>query len=434
MLTKNVLVLGLDEGDREHLSTIRGAQQMRFHSLAEAEEVVGLIHYDIPGLLERVQARIRAFPERIDAIIGHYDFPVSTVLPLLRRELHHPTPSLEAVLACEHKYWSRIVQGEVVPEATPHYSVFDPFDDTALLKVGLDYPYWMKLVKAFSSYLGFKIRSSQDFTEALHRTREGIGRFQRSFHHVLAKADLPAEIATVDGGYCIAEEIISAEHQATVEGYVHRGEVVCYGIIDSVRRPGESSFLSYEYPSALPERVKSEMRRISERVMRHIGFDDGPFNIEYFWDDAADRVSLLEINPRISKSHSPLFELVEGASHHEVVVDLAMGNAPAFPAGQGRYAIAGKYFIRRYQDAIVTRVPSEDDIARLREAIPDTRVEVSARQGEALSALMDQDSYSYELAVVFIGAQSREELRENYRRAEAFLPFEFADPPGEQTA
>jgi hypothetical protein len=36
-----------------------------------------------------------------------------------------------------------------------------------------------------------------------------------------------------------------------------------------------------------------------------------------------------------------------------------------------------------------------------------------------------QDSYSYELAHVFVGADSERELDEKYRRVIAALPFEF---------
>ena len=423
-MKRHVHVLGMDDLNREMLATIRGADALEFHSVLDASEVVGLSRYRVSELLETARERLNAFEGSIDALIGDFDFPVSTLLPILRRERGLPGPSLEAVLKCEHKYWSRVVQGEVIPEHAPRYAVFDPNDDTALLKAGIDYPYWMKPIKSFSSYLGFQIESSQDFRDAIHTIREGIGRFRDSFGLVVQLADVPPDIRAIGGGYVIAEEIISASHQATVEGYAHRGDVVCYGVIDSVRLDGGSSFRAYEYPSGLPESVQARMRDISARVMRHIGYDMAPFNIEYFWDEARDRISLLEINPRISRSHGPLFALVGGASHHEVAVALALGERPEFTPRGGRYRYAGKYFIRRDKDAIVRREPSAAEVEALRREVPGARVYLTAHAGDRLSGLMDQDSYTYELAVVFVGADSREALRERYELAESLLRYE----------
>jgi hypothetical protein len=40
-----------------------------------------------------------------------------------------------------------------------------------------------------------------------------------------------------------------------------------------------------------------------------------------------------------------------------------------------------------------------------------------------LSELRDQDSYSYEIATLFMGADSHEKLLANYREAITMLPF-----------
>jgi hypothetical protein len=40
-----------------------------------------------------------------------------------------------------------------------------------------------------------------------------------------------------------------------------------------------------------------------------------------------DTIWLLEINTRISKSHCPLFRRVDGASHHQVMLDLALSSS-----------------------------------------------------------------------------------------------------------
>ncbi|WP_275567273.1 ATP-binding protein [Psychromarinibacter sediminicola] len=46
-------------------------------------------------------------------------------------------------------------------------------------------------------------------------------------------------------------------------------------------------------------------RAQTAKVLDKIGFDDGPFNVEFFRDPDSGALNLLEINARMSKSHSP---------------------------------------------------------------------------------------------------------------------------------
>lgn len=239
-----------------------------------------------------------------------------------------------------------------------------------------------------------------------------------------------AAVETIDGHYCIAEAIISAGRQCTVEGYVWKDEVVVYGVIDSLREgPEGSSFSRYQYPSELPARIIDRMRDICRRLMRHIGYVDAPFNIEFFWDEQRDEIWLLEINTRISKSHAPLFFLVDGCYHHKIMLDLALQRPPDFPYRQGQFARAAKIMLRRFQDAQVTRVPSAEEIRRLEAERPGTTIQIMVREGMQLSSLRDQDSYSYEVAVLFIGANRKAELEASYRHIVDRLPLEFSPLP-----
>jgi hypothetical protein len=47
------------------------------------------------------------------------DFPISTRLQQLYGKFGTASTSLESLLKCEHKYWSRKVQREVVPDHIP---------------------------------------------------------------------------------------------------------------------------------------------------------------------------------------------------------------------------------------------------------------------------------------------------------------------------
>jgi hypothetical protein len=288
----------------------------------------------------------------------------------------------------------------------------------------------VKPVKAHSSHLGFRIRDRAAFERHLPEIRAGIGRFGGPFDQYLARLDLPETVRGIGGHWCIAEEIISAGRQCTLEGYVHAGETVIYGFVDSVRAGRHrSSFARYQYPSALPGRVRARMAQAAAAVMARFGYDGAPFNMEFFWDPAHDRIRLLEVNARISKSHCPLFRMVDGHSHQEVMVDLALGRRPCFPSRAGAFRMAAKFMLRSFRDAVVRRVPDATEIARIEALIPDARIHPLVARGTRLRHLRYQDSYSFELADIFLGARSQTELLAKYGQAREMLAFELDETP-----
>ncbi|MDI5983726.1 ATP-grasp domain-containing protein [Halomonas sp. M4R5S39] len=433
MNQKNLFVVGLDEFNRQRLGTLRGAEHYRFHGVIEPEEVYETEIFPIGEMLERATRELEAFDGSIDAIVGYMDFPVSTMLPILCERFGTRSTSLESLLKCEHKYWSRRVQREVIPDFIPAFTAFDPFDDDALTRIGeagLYIPFFVKPIKSSGSRLGFLIDSPETFYLAIEQLREQIGLIADPFNTVLEHARLPPDIAAVDGHFCMAEEIIGG-WQCTVEGYVFQGEVVSYGIVDSLRYPQVLSFFHYRYPSGLPGYVQEKMTELTRTVMTHIGYDNAAFNIEYYWDEVQERIWLLEINTRISQSHCDLFEKVDGISHQQVTIDLALGQRPDMPSRQGEFPMAAKFFYRVFfGDAVVTRVPGEAEIAALEAEFPGTHIALQVMVGQRLSTLPEQDSYSYALAHVWMGARDETQLLANYDSLASRLGFEFDDIRG----
>ena len=417
---KNVFLVGLTPFHREKLASIRGAAgNYRFHGLLDEPH-----GYDVPGMLQQAEEELRAFDGRIDAVAGYIDFPISTMLPILCGRLGLRSPSLESLLKCEHKYWARVEQQKAIPEAIPGFAAVDPFDDEALDNLALNYPFWIKPVKSSGSFLGFRIGNRKQLDRAVGVIREHIRELGEPFNFVLDQIDLPDEIARVDGNHCVAEEIIGGR-QCTLEGFVHNGEVHFHGTVDSIRVPRSSSFARYEYPSRLPKSIQSRMAEIATRALTQVGFDQSGFNVEFFWDENRDQIWLLEINTRVAQHHSDLFEKVDGTSNHEVPVKLALGERPEIPKREGRFRRAAAFFLRAWGDAQVTRIPSEAEIEALERRFPGTIVHPQVEAGMRLSELHEQDSYSYNLAIVYMGASSRSALRDNWAECARSLRFEF---------
>lgn len=305
--TRNVFVLGLDDRNLALMQNLPNASSLRFHRLLTREELM-YIEAPVGELLDRARDELNSFDSTIDAIVGYWDFPVSSMVPVLCREYGLPGPSLEAVLKCEHKYWSRIEQRKVALS-------FPPFELVSLENdpepPRLNYPYWLKPVKSYSSAFAYKISSAEQFHQAAQEIRTGMEYIGEAFDHFLDQAEVPAEVAAAGGSACLAEEQVSGQ-QITAEGYSYRGRPHVYGIIDSICYPDTPSFLRYQYPTQLPGEIVQRVTDVSCRVIKQIGLDNSAFNIEFFWDGERDRINILEINPRISQSHAPLFTYVDG--------------------------------------------------------------------------------------------------------------------------
>lgn len=144
---------------------------MSFRGLLSYEALVDVATIDFGSLLSAAREELSAFPDEVDAIIPHWDFPVSVISPVPAEELCLPAPSLESILKCEHKYWSRLEQRRSVPECTPGFADLDSFDDDARDSIDLAFPFWAKPVKSHSSQLGFETRDAKTFAQRLHRRR-----------------------------------------------------------------------------------------------------------------------------------------------------------------------------------------------------------------------------------------------------------------------
>jgi len=425
MTAKNIFVLGLTDVQRGELETVRGADQYAFHNLLDYSILVNTTDIDFPGLLEQARRELREFDGPVDAIITHWDFPASIIGPLLAAEHGLPAPSLESLLKSEHKYWSRLEQRDSVPECVPAFASFDPFDDYALAQINIAYPFWVKPVKAHSSNLGFAVHDEADFNDAIKQIRAEIGQVGDAFNNVLALADLPAAIREADGNTCLAEQLITGI-QAAPEGTMFRGEFNAHGVFDMHKDEAGTSFERLDYPAnSVPESVQQRMIDTTERYMRHVGFDNGCFNAEFMWDEEADKLWLVEVNTRISQSHSDLFAKVDGVSNHEVAISIALDQEPVMPHREGNFAVASQCMIFHDEDAIVTRVPTDEERAAIRKRYPETTVTLQVKAGERLSDLPNQDSYRYILGKLYIGADNRERLVERYQGILQELPFEF---------
>jgi biotin carboxylase len=422
---RNIFIIGLDDFTHEILQAMPDADEMALHALLTAEEAHGGRRYPVAEMLRLCREQLDRQAQAgcsIDAIIGLWDYPVSAMAHLLSREYGLPHPTLESVFKCEHKYWSRVEQRKVLPEMVPPFARFSPYDDDPAAAIDIAFPYWVKPIKAFGSHLAFKVEDEQDLRTAAKRMRGRIDHFRDGFSHLMSYADVPDDIR--NGGFAIAESIIRADRQCTLEGYIQNDAFHVHGIVDSIPEEGVPSFNRFQHPSNIDPVLKERMAEAAEAFMRGLGYREAPFNMEFFHDEKEDVLHILEINPRVSHAHAELFRLVDGTANYRIPIQIQLGEPVEFPLGQGEYAIAAMLYDRAFEPGVVRKTPSQEDIRSMEERISSLIYEPEVAAGDELADQPFQDSYSYKLAHMFLGAGSEAELLEKYERIRAELRFD----------
>ncbi|MGK7651330.1 ATP-grasp domain-containing protein [Roseovarius sp. B08] len=422
-MKKNVYVLGLLDWQRAELETIRDADLCRFQSLLTHPEVMDH-KAGFDELLTRARRQLLE-SDRPDAIVCHWDFPSSCLAPVLAAEYGLPTPSLEAVLRCEHKFWARIEQRKAAPECVPDFEAVDPFDPEAAEKLSIDFPIWLKPIKGFASQLGFRVESRLELDEALEQMRDGIGELGKIFDECLDRAVLPPEVCGVGGSHAIAESIMSGD-QFAIEGYVRNGKVSIHGVLDMLLSEDSKEVAGLRYPADLPSELETRANDIGRRILEQVGYDNGCFNVEFLYDQENDKLWVIEVNTRISQSHCELFRIVDGRSNHEIAVSVALGDEPTLPDHKGEAETAAKFYITKHKDAKITREPNERELKKLSQEFG-ALLEFEAREGDRLADLPNQPVYCYNVGYAWLGADSAEALRERYRDLISKIPMEFSD-------
>jgi hypothetical protein len=419
---KPVFFVGLDDFNRTILERLPQAAEFRFEPALTLTEMRGESEADVEALIEHAAERMAAVPGGPAGVASVFDFPGTIIAAALADRFALPGPEMTSLFKCEHKYWSRLEQQKVVPEYIPTFRPFDPADDDAFAKLGLIPPFWIKPVKSFRSYLAYAIPDERQFRKIMDVCRARGPAIVEPFRAVMRAYDMPEELTAMPETF-IAESSIGGA-QCTLEGYAHDGRVVVYGVVDSVREADSSSFARYEYPSILPLEVQHRMIDVVRAVIQQFGYTHGPFNAEFFYDQTNDHVWLLEINPRASQSHADLFEKVHGVSHLSVVVDLAVGRKPRPLGREGRWNVAAHFFARAHEAGRVAYVPSRAALDRAAARQGDTRVQLMVERGTDLASLANQDSYSFELANVYVGGRDRVDVLDKYDQLLDVLQFE----------
>lgn len=423
---KRILVICPTARDRAHFSRpeIRTAYHLEFRGTDEATHEPG---FDGLQFLNETIRMVQGRREAFQAVVGIDDFPACMMAALLAETLGFPSPSFESLFLCQHKYYSRVRQREVIPEATPRFHVIDIARDPVASDLPLSFPVFIKPAKSYLSILARRIDTLRDLAQAVAEARQRLAPVAEMFDALVGVSPLDPRFRTVPASALLLEDLLSG-HQVTLDGYAYGGQVVPLGVVDSFFFPGSLSFERFEYPSRLPAGVQERMADVAKRVIRHVELDRTFFDIEFFYREEDDSIWLIEINGRMSSQFAPLYRMVDGIDLYAMQLEMALGRDPGgrevWGPARNRGLVSASFVMRTFENGAVRRIPSGEDIQRLERRFPEAFVEILVREGEKLSdELQDDESYRY--ALVDLAAEDRKALLKRCDEAKNFLPFEF---------
>ena len=426
---KTVLLLSPTGRERRHLPAVAARLNCRvifqefaagyFDRRLSVDSEPDSATLDTLPLIEEIVSRYRR--ERIEGVTSGIGYPGMLVASVVAARLGLPGTTVESVLLCEHKYYARAAQQKLTPSATPSFQLLTPDNFGEPGAPGIPFPLFLKPVKSCFSINAQKVSSLPELLRAA-RTRRMPEWFLSPFNDLL-KAHTNY---VYDASHLLVETLLEGA-QVSLEGYVFRGRVHILGIIDSVMFPGTISFERFVYPSRLPAEVQSRMARIAETFISGIGYDNALFNMELMYNAATGEIHIIEVNPKIASQFTDLFEKVDGTSSYAPLLQVALGEEPAFARGRGEFKLAASCVLRTFEDCRVLRVPSEEQLAELTRKFPDARIEIFVSEGQLLSDAM-QDGKSFRYALVNIGANSGAELDARLDACKQLLDFRFAAP------
>ena len=329
-----------------------------------------LAWFDIERFVNRLAKKAKA--KGWTAVVSHHEQFGALAAAMLAEKMGWPGTPVKAVLACQHKLYARQVLQRVCPQANPAFAVLDA-EYGAQVPHGLRYPLFVKPVKAAFSVLARVVHSHQELTAhtrfgawELWVIRHLVEPFERVF-----RGRMEAPHNQQSAHRLMVEEPISGP-QFNLDGYVWEGKAAAFGVVDAVMYPGTQAFMRWDYPSRLNPSLQQRALDIAQTFLSAVGFDHGLFNMEFFYDEAQDRLTVIEFNPRMASQFSDLYLRVDGVDLHACSLAMAHGKHPeserrVAPTAGAASSLVYRSFVPDQHCAM----PSASQTAQFHQTFPD---------------------------------------------------------------
>lgn len=375
-----------------------------------------LVHFDLQRFVDRLARQ--AVRRGWQAVTSNHEQFGALAAALLAERMGWPGTPVTAVLACQHKLYARQVLQAVAPEANTGFALLasrygEPVPDD------LVYPLFVKPVKAAFSVLARTVRQRDELAALVRFSAWELW----VIRHLVEPFERIARVRLPEAGSAHRMLIEQPVHalQYNLDGYVFNGELRPLGIVESVMYPGTQAFMRFGYPCALPEAGQSKALDVARRFLAAVGFTHGLFNLEFFYDAATDRLTVIEFNPRMAAQFSDLYLRVDGVDLHRIALELAYGRDPAaLPRARPTGGMAASFVYRSFDPAARPPMPGADRQRALAQRFADALLFSFAKSpGQIARDFKWLDSYRY--GILHLGGRDAQHLRARCEEASAIL-------------
>lgn len=392
---------------------------------------VHLAFFDLERWVGRLARRARS--RGWTAVVSHHEQFGALAAALLAERMGWPGTPVNAILACQHKFHARQVLQQVAPEANVPFALLDA-EYGQPVPAGLTYPAFVKPVKAAFSVLAREVRSHEE----LHRhTRFGawelwvIRRLVEPFER-LSRQRLGSGVSSAHR--MMLEQPVHAA-QFNLDGYVFEGQLHPIGVVDAIMYPGTQAFMRHQLPTRLPQAVQDRAADVARRFLSAVGFTHGLFNMEFFYDEAQDRLSVIEFNPRMASQYSDLYLRVLGVDLHAIGLALSHGQDPAsLPRAAPQAGAAASFVYRQFDPNERVVMPDGRQQQAFAQAFPDGLL---FRYPKSAGSVARDHKWlgSWRFGIVHLDGGDEADLRQRCELASALLgwPAPYAELPAALT-
>ena len=414
---RTLVLFNYDWDEREFARiAVRWPHDSRGFDLFLFPSNANLIWFDIQRFVNRYARLAKA--RGWTAVVSNHEQFGALAAALVAEKMGWPGTSVNAVLACQHKLYARDVLKRICPEVTPEYAVL-PCAYGEPAPEGLTYPLFVKPTKAAFSVLARTVTSHKE----LHaHTRFSwwelwvIRHLVEPFERVM-KARIPS--APTAHSMMIEPPINAAQY--SLDGYAFDGAIHQIGYVDSVMYPNTQAFMRFDYPSRLRADVQARALDVAKKFLNEIGFTHGIFNMEFFYDETTERMTVIEFNPRLASQFSDLYRRVDGIDLHEYAMALAHGIDPkTLPRGASYSGAASSLVYRSFDPRAIIKMPTE----AMRDAFHREFIDALLFEFPKDRGSIDRDFKwlgSYRYGIMHLGARDANDLRTRCERASECL-------------
>ncbi|MFY0598157.1 MAG: ATP-grasp domain-containing protein [Cyclobacteriaceae bacterium] len=420
---KKVLVLFPNDWDKAEFSKEKYETNYTFiyegFDMFKLPYAIKLPFFNVDKFIKRIVRKVQK--EKIDAVLSSDEYIGAIIAAVVAEKSNLPGTDPAKIILAQHKYFSRLMQQEHCPKASVACELIG-HKIPKNFKAELAYPFFVKPVKGTFSLFAKKVNSANMLSEHMAFNwyeRLILKTITRPFNDLLKKYSTLSQ----DANFFIGEELIEGM-QVTVDGFVFDGKVTICGVVDSVMFPDTNIFERFQYPSRLPDEVLERMTQIVTSLIGGIGFGNTQFNVELFYNEKSDTLHIIEINPRLSYQFGDLYENVDGMSTYEILLNLALGNAPQFVHGGGGFSCTASFVLRTFEGKALKSIPTARHIDDFNKRYSESNIKVYGKVGTKLSNEMRAIG-SYRYGIVNVGAHSLLDLFSIYEDVLDSLPFSF---------